>query len=92
MVRNTFNPVRKCFDLVTTRELIAEITSFTEDNPPTEAELAQSVQNSLLSIPGQWETNAAINAEMKRLVNLGLDESYLEGYHDNLRNLDLKTC
>ncbi|WP_114752485.1 hypothetical protein [Pleomorphovibrio marinus] len=28
---------------------------------------------------------------MKRLVNLGLDESYLEGYHDNLRNLDVKT-
>ncbi|WP_157972243.1 hypothetical protein [Pleomorphovibrio marinus] len=53
------------FDLVTARELIAGITSYTTDNPPTEEELAQSVQNSLLSIPGQWETNAAINADMK---------------------------
>jgi zinc protease len=92
LVRNTFNPVTQSFDLVTTRELIAEITSYTTDNPPTEEELAQSVHNSLLSIPGQRETNAANNAEMKRLVNLGLDESYLESYYDNLRNLDLKTC
>ncbi len=70
-------------------ELRKEIAEFVTTKPITKEELEKVKTNQILSLPGQWETNAAVNTSVVNLVNYNLPDDYYQKYDGNVRNLTL---
>ena len=70
-------------------ELRKEISEFTSTRPATKEELEKVKNNQILSLPGQWETNAAVNNSVVNMVKYGLSDDYYKTYDSNVRNLSL---
>ncbi len=43
-----------------------------------------------MALPGQWETNAAVNRSLFDMVKYGLPEDYYQQYDAQVRNLSLE--
>jgi len=71
-------------------ELRKEISGFVSDNPPTQEELDKVKINQILKLPGQWETNAAVNSSVATIAKYGLNDDYFQKYDQNVRNLSLE--
>lgn len=59
------------------------------DRPPTDDELARVKDQRTLTLPGRWETNRAVMADVARLVRFGLPDDYWETYAGAVRGLRL---
>lgn len=70
-------------------ELRKELAQFISTKPVTQAELDKTKNNEILKLPGQWETNAAVNASLYNLVKYDLPDDYYQTYDDNVRNITL---
>lgn len=70
-------------------ELQKEITDFTSTRPATKEELDKVKTNKVLKLPGQWETNAAVNNSLYNLVKYGLPDDYYQNYDENVKALTL---
>ncbi|MFD2585490.1 M16 family metallopeptidase [Croceitalea marina] len=70
-------------------ELRKEITEFLTTRPATQAELDKVKTNQVLKLPGQWETNSAVNNSVANLVKYGLSDDYYKKYDQSVRNLSL---
>ena len=70
-------------------ELLREFTEFTSTNPATEAELERSVNNSTRSLPGQFETAAAVRSSLVSSYNYGRDWNYPATLTERYRALEL---
>ena len=57
-------------------ELLREFNEFTSTNPATPEELERSINNSTRSLPGQFETAAAVRNSLVTSHNLGRDWNY----------------
>ena len=57
--------------------------------PPTAEELARVKDQRTLTLPGRWETNRAIMADLVEMVRFGLPDDHWETYADTVRALDL---
>ena len=57
--------------------------------PPTADELARVKDQRTLTLPGRWETNRAVMADIARMVRFGLPDDYWETYADAVRGLRL---
>ena len=57
--------------------------------PPTAAELARVKDQRTLTLPGRWETNRAVMADLVEMVRFGLPEDHWETYADAVRDLEL---
>ncbi|NER11369.1 Predicted Zn-dependent peptidase [Muriicola jejuensis] len=71
-------------------ELRKEISEFITTRPATQAELDKVKTNEILRLPGQWETNSAVNSSVANIVRYGLKDDYYQTYDQNVRNLTLK--
>ncbi len=71
-------------------ELRKEISEFVTTRPATQAELDKVKTNEILRLPGQWETNSAVNSSVANIVRYGLKDDYYQTYDQNVRNLTLK--
>ncbi len=45
-------------------ELRKELGQFVNDRPATQEELSKVKTNQVMKLPGQWETNAAVNSSV----------------------------
>ena len=45
--------------------------------------------NEVLKLPGQWETNNAVNNSLYSLVKYNLPDDYYQNYDENVRNITL---
>ncbi|MDP3312268.1 pitrilysin family protein [Lutibacter sp.] len=70
-------------------ELRKEIIDFVSTRPVTQAELDKVKTNQILKLPGQWETNGAVNNSLYDLVKYNLPDDYYQKYDENVRNLSL---
>ena len=70
-------------------ELRKEISEFITTRPATSAELEKTKTNQILSLPGQWETNRAVNNSLSNIVRYELDDNYYQSYDENVRQLSL---
>jgi predicted Zn-dependent peptidase len=70
-------------------EIVKEFNSFVSDKPMTQAEFDKNMNNTVLKLPGQWETNSAISSSMQNMVKYDLPEDYYQNYEGEVRNLKL---
>ncbi|TMU56660.1 M16 family metallopeptidase [Flagellimonas algicola] len=70
-------------------ELRKEISEFISTRPATQQELDKVKTNQVLSLPGQWETNSAVNTSIRNLLRYNLPDDYYETYDQNVRSLSL---
>ena len=70
-------------------ELLREFTEFTSTNPATAAELERSVNNSTRSLPGQFETAAAVRGSLVSSFNYGRDWNYPATLTERYHSLEL---
>lgn len=57
--------------------------------PPTQEELDKVKTNQVLKLPGQWETNNAVNNSLYNMVKYNLPDDYYQKYDRNVRNISL---
>ncbi|UCS94591.1 insulinase family protein [Echinicola marina] len=84
-----YAPVQTDKSAESIQELKKELTQFIGDKPATEEELEKVKNNQVLALPGQWETNAAVNSSLYNMVKYNLPEDYYQKYDANVRSLDL---
>ncbi|MBA3892588.1 MAG: insulinase family protein [Gemmatimonadales bacterium] len=67
-------------------ELRNELRGILTDRPPTAEELAGAKSELTLTLPGIWETMAAISGTLADIVTFGLDDRYYDTYGDEIRS------
>ncbi|WP_422080044.1 M16 family metallopeptidase [Ulvibacterium sp.] len=85
-----YAPVQTDKSAESVTELRKEISEFISTRPATQQELDKVKTNQVLKLPGQWETNSAVNSSMTKLVKYDLSDDYYQKYDQNVRNLSLK--
>lgn len=68
-------------------EIIKEISQFTGDKPITQEEFDKTVGNTILSLPGRWETNGSVAGSMVEKVKYNLPDDYWKTFDQKMRNL-----
>ena len=68
-------------------ELQRELTEIRDNRPPTPDEIAKVKDERTLSLPGRWETAAAVLGAIGEIVRLGLPDDYWDTYADNVRGV-----
>jgi zinc protease len=71
------------------KELVGEFGAYLDDVKATESELAKSVQNSVNSLPGQFETNGAVLRALLSNRRFGRNDDYVGSLAGRYRSLDL---
>lgn len=76
-----------------TKESVAELTKefkqFVSDKPATEEEFKKTRGNSVLQLPGIWETNSSILHTLSKNIAFDRGMKYLDNYPSMLQNLKL---
>ncbi len=85
----TYAPVQTDKTAESLLELYGEVKSIRSDRPASAEELARSLDKKILTLPGRWETAAAVQGDIVTLARYGLDESYWDNYVTELRQIDL---
>ena len=70
-------------------ELMKELSQFIADRPATEAEFKRVQGNSVLQLPGNWETNDAVSTSLQGVIIYNRGLAYLDNYASMLKNLTL---
>lgn len=70
-------------------EIRKEISEFISTRPATQEELDKVKTNQVLKLPGQWETNSAVNNSIRNLIRYDLPDDYYQTYDKNVRNLSM---
>nr|WP_237690384.1 pitrilysin family protein [Salegentibacter tibetensis] len=84
-----YAPVQTDKSAESVTELRKELADFVTSRPATREELEKVKTNQILGLPGQWETNAAVNSSLRNLVKYNLPDNYYQEYDSNVRNLSL---
>ena len=85
-----YAPVQTDKSAESVTELRKELSEFVSTRPATREELEKTKTNQVLALPGQWETNAAVNNSLYNLVKYDLPNDYYQNYDANVRNLSLE--
>ncbi|MEO0367257.1 MAG: pitrilysin family protein [Pseudomonadota bacterium] len=72
-------------------EIQKELSQINSSKTIDRAELARALDKYTLTLPGRWETAAAVEGDIATLVNFDLDESYWDNYVTNLRSQTLES-
>ena len=67
------------------QELLKELRGIRGEKPVTPEELAAARDNMTLSLPGQWETSAAVLGSIAEIVRFGFDDRYYDGFAAKVR-------
>jgi len=84
-----YAPVQTDKTAASMQEIYGELSGIANGKPATEDELARSLDKRTLTLPGRWESSAAVESDVMTLVRYGLDESYWDKYVGDLRKIDL---
>jgi zinc protease len=84
-----YAPVQTDKTAESVKELRKEILEFVTTRPATQKELDKVKTNQVLKLPGQWETNGAVNSSLYNLVKYNLPDDYYQKYDANVRSLSL---
>ncbi len=70
-------------------EVIKEMSMFTGSKPITKEEFDKTVGNTILSLPGSWETNNSVAFSLVEKAAYKLPDDYWKTYEQKLRALSL---
>jgi zinc protease len=70
-------------------ELAKELRGIVKDRPVEAAELAKAKSSLTLSLPGEWETMAAVAGTVRSITTFGLDDRYYDTYPAKVEALTL---
>ncbi|HEX2138469.1 MAG TPA: pitrilysin family protein, partial [Woeseiaceae bacterium] len=70
-------------------EIQKELEAIVTERPPTEEEVLRVKNQSILTLPGRWETASAVLSSIGEIVRFDLDENYWDAYPDRVRALDV---
>ena len=73
-------------------ELMKELRAYLDDQPIQQIELDKAIKNNTLSLPGQWETGAAVMGSLSQMVQYDLPADYFDTYADNLRSVTVENA
>lgn len=82
-----YAPVQTDKSAESVTELRKELAEFVTTRPATAEEVEKVKTNQVLALPGQWETNAAVNASLRNMVKYDLPDDYYKTYDAEIRNL-----
>ena len=85
-----YAPVQTDKTMESMAEIKRELSEYLSSNPATDEEMAKVKDNNTLSLPGRWETNAAVLRDIGEIVTYGLPDGYWDTYPDSVRGLSLK--
>lgn len=68
-------------------EMINEITAFTGAKPITQEEFEKTTGNTILSLPGRWETNGSVAGSLVEKVKYNLPDDYWKTFDQKMRSL-----
>jgi len=85
-----YAPVQTDKTAASLAEILREITEIRASNPPRDDELRRVQDSSILSLSGQWETNAAVLGSVAEIVAFDLPENYWNTYAEKLESLSLQ--
>jgi zinc protease len=85
-----YAPVQTDKTAASLAEILREITEIRASNPPRDDELRRVQDSSILSLSGQWETNAAVLGSVAEIVTFDLPENYWNTYAEKLESLSLQ--
>ena len=71
------------------QEIYTELTGIRTDRPVTSQELAKAQDLRTLTLPGRWETNAAVSRDIVSMVRYGLAFDHYDTYVEQVRSLEL---
>jgi len=72
------------------QEIAKELNMFVGDKQISQAEFDKTGQNTVLSMSGQWETNAAVTGSLLDVVRYNLPDDYWKKYSARVQSLQLK--
>ena len=70
-------------------EIAKELQGILKDRPVDAAELAKAKSSLTLTLPGEWETMAAVDATIRSILTFGLDDRYFDTYPAKVRAVGL---
>ncbi len=82
-----YAPVQTDKTMESMAEIKRELVEYLGDNPATDEEINKVKSNNTLSLPGRWETAAAVLRDIGEIVNYDLPDDYWDTYADNVRNV-----
>jgi predicted Zn-dependent peptidase len=85
-----YAPVQTDKSAESVTEIRREISEFISTKPVTQEELDKVKTNQILSLPGQLETNSAVNSSMVNIIRYNLPDDYYQTYDADVRSLSLK--
>jgi len=68
-------------------EIAKELQGILKDRPIDADELAKAKSNLTLTLPGEWETMAAVDASVRSILIFGLDDRYYDTYPAKVRGV-----
>jgi zinc protease len=82
-----YAPVQTDKTMESMAEIKRELIEYLGDNPATDEEIDKVKSNNTLSLPGRWETAAAVLRDIGEIVTFDLPDDYWDTYAENVRNV-----
>jgi len=82
-----YAPVQTDKTMESMAEIRRELTEYLGDKPATDEEINKVKSNNTLSLPGRWETAAAVLRDIGEIVTYDLPDDYWDTYAESVRNL-----
>ncbi len=71
------------------QEMIKEVSEYIGARPATEEEFTKVQNNSVLKLPGRWETLSAVEGAASEIVKYNYPDNYYQTYSDKVKGLEL---
>lgn len=85
----TYAPVQTDKTKESIQEIKKEFNMVVGDKPITKEEFEKVQKNTVLQLPGKWETNSAVSSSLLQMVKYDLPNDYYQNYDREMRNLKL---
>jgi zinc protease len=86
-----YAPVQTDKTVESMREIQKELTQILGERPPTETERDRAVDKKTLTLPGRFESSAAVEQAVAEMVRFGFPDDYWETYPDRMRSQTVAT-
>jgi zinc protease len=71
-------------------EIMKEFKDIVGSKPITQEEFERTKNNTVMQLPGRWETNGAVNSSIVEILKYGLPEDYYKTYDRSVKGLTLQ--
>lgn len=85
-----YAPVQTDKTMESMAEIKRELSEYLGDNPATEEEISKVKSNNTLSLPGRWETSAAVLQDIGEIVTYDLPDDYWDTYSENVKSISAR--